>query len=195
MYSASLLLSSLFALTATATPFKHSHMHTHNHIVERDETFAIEVTNNCPSTKHFGMYQITSAFAMVSKCEPLAIETNCTETFNAPYKDLGLRLSGHAEWGTAGQWAAQALVEFGYSEYDGTEGTAYNLSLMEGCEDDVGVAVYPQNTSSDCASKKCYPDDCPLSQGWTNPDQTSSGSLADTVCYHGKVDFKVVFCP
>ena len=30
---------------------------------------------------------------------------------------------------------------------------------------------------------------------WTNPDQTGDGSPADTVCYKGKTDFRVEFCP
>lgn len=192
MYTTGWLLSSLFALTATAVPIDSSS----SSLVQRsDDTFNIEVCNQCSSTKHFGLYKVSGSFQMVESSESVTIASNGTQTITAPYKDIGLRLSGHAEWGTGGQWKAQALAEFGYSQMGDLDGTAYNLSLMEGCESDVGLAVYPQNTSDDCPDKKCYPDNCDSSQGWTNPDQTQDGSPADTVCYHGKTDFKVVFCP
>jgi len=201
MYTASLLISSLFALTATAKPLQHHHAMKH---LKRDsfsgETFNIEICNNCPSDKHFGIYEITSAFQMLQTCDPVTIASGDSQTITAPYKALGQRLSGHAEWGTGGQWAPQALFEFGYSAYNGLEGTAYDLSLMQGCESDVGLAVYPilsgDANSSDCPDKICSdPGNCDPSQAWTNPDQVSDGSPADTVCYHGKMDFKVVFCP
>lgn len=196
MYTAGWLISSLFALTATASPI--------NRLVERSsdsygdnggDTFNIEIQNNCPSTKNFGLYQVASGFSMQEKSKTVTIDQNSTETIAAPYKDIGLRLSGHAEWGIGGQWKVQALAEFGFSQYGDLEGTAYNLSLMEGCEEDVGVAIYPQSNNDDCPNKKCYPGNCSEDQGWTNPGQTSSGSPADTVCYHGKTNFKVVFCP
>jgi hypothetical protein len=135
---------------------------------------------------------------MLERSKPVNIAHKQMHTIVALYKDLGMRLSGHAEWGTSRQWAHQALFEFGYSEYKGIGGSAYNLSVMEGSDMDVGVGVYPipnGNGSKQCPSKTCFPWDCPLDQGWTNPDQTKNGSPADTVCYHGKTDFKVVFCP
>lgn len=181
MYTASWLISSMFALMATAAP------------VKRDDTFNIEITNNCPSSKDFGIYQVTSDYQPVKTCDPVTIGQNETQTIAAPYKEIGLRLTGHAEWGLAGVWKTQALFEFGYSEYNGLHGTAYDISIMEGGGEDVGLAVYP--SKSQCASKKCTPDNCDLSQGWTNPDQIKDGSPADTICYDGKMDFKVVFCP
>lgn len=193
MYSAGWLLS-LFALTATAIPHNHGLRHAHQ---KRDaETFNIEITNNCPSTKQFAIYQITDAFAMLQQCEPVTIDSNCTQTIQAPYKGIGMRLSGQAELGPAGQWAPQALFEFGYSEYNGMEGTAYDLSMMDGCDKAIGLAAYPQPSSEDCPDKICKdPSNCDPSQAWTNPGQNAQGSPADTVCYHGKMDFKVVFCP
>jgi hypothetical protein len=198
MYTTSLLFSSLFALMATAKPIN-------TNLIERSsassgsDTFNIEICNNCPSTKQFGIYQVSSSFQMNQMCDPVTIGQNQTQTISAPYKGIGMRLSGHAEWGTGGQWAHQALFEFGYSEYNGLAGTAYDLSLMEGTDSDVGLAVYPilsgDADSDDCPSKVCLPGNCDASQGWTNPDQVSDGSPADTVCYHGKMDFKVVFCP
>jgi hypothetical protein len=198
MYSSSLLLSALFALTATAKPIN-------TNLIERSsassspDTFNIEICNNCPADKHFGIYEITGSFQMLQTCDPVTVGQGESKTISAPYKGIGMRLSGHAEWGTGGQWAPQALFEFGYSEYNGLEGTAYDLSLMQGSESDVGLAVYPilsdDASSSDCPNKICYPGNCDPSQGWTNPDQVSDGSPADTVCYHGKMDFKVVFCP
>ncbi|KAM0724026.1 hypothetical protein Q7P37_001017 [Cladosporium fusiforme] len=192
MYTAGWLLSSLFALTATAIPIDNS-----NSLSRRsDDTFNIEIQNNCPSTKHFALYKVTSIFEMLSGSDDsVTLSTNETQTITAPYKDIGLRLSGHAEWGAAGQWKAQALAEFGYSNWSGQDGTAYDVSLMDGCEKDIGLAIYPQTDSDDCPKKSCYPGSCDASQGWTNPDQVDDGSPADTVCYHGKTDFKVVFCP
>jgi len=193
MYTKGWFLTSLVALTATATPIT-------NTLVERSSgnTFNINVWNNCPFTKQFALYQITGSFQMLERSKPVNIAPKKMHTIAAPYKDLGIRLSGHAEWGTAGQWKTQALVEFGYSEYAGKDGTAYNLSVMEGSDGDIGVGVYPipnGKGSKQCLSKTCFPWQCPLDQGWTNPDQIKDGSPADTVCYHGKTDFKVVFCP
>ena len=104
-----------------------------------------------------------------------------------------MRLSGHAERGVAGQWNPQALFEFGYSTYGGKKGTAYDLSVMQGSDGNIGIGVYPFNKK--CESKTCFPWACDPSQGWTSPGQTDLGSPADTVCYHGKSGFKVVFCP
>jgi hypothetical protein len=131
---------------------------------------------------------------MIQKSKPVNIHSGHKHTIHAPFKATGMRLSGHAEWGTAGQWSPQALFEFGYSEYAGQKGTAYDLSVMEGSDADIGIGVYPHDKN--CPSKTCFPWDCPADQGWTSPGQTSLGSPADTVCYAGhKTAFKVVFCP
>ena len=198
MYTSKLFFASLFALMATATPID-------NTLVGRssEETFNINVYNNCPWTKQFALYQIDGAFNMIERSKPVNIASKKMQTIVAPYKDLGMRLSGHAEWGTAGQWKHQALFEFGYSEFKSPDGitnvgSAFNLSVMEGSDKDIGIGSYPipnGNGSGKCLSKTCFPWDCPLDQGWTNPDQTKDGSPADTVCYHGETDFKVVFCP
>ena len=193
MHTSGWIADSLSALTAIAIPDGHGLRHAQ----KRDtDTFNIDITNNCPFIKHFAIYQITSGFQLLQQSEPVSIDTNCTQTIAAPYKGLGMRLSGHAEWGVSDQWAPQALFEFGYSEYNGMDGTAYDLSMMEGCESDVGLAAYPQLSNDDCPNKICAkPADCDPSQAWTKPDQSASGSPADTVCYHGKTGFTVVFCP
>jgi hypothetical protein len=155
MYTTYYLLSALLALTATASPvanYHHKHMHAHSPrstdsspsiYTTSDDTFSIEICNQCSSTKHFGLYQITSAFQMLERMDPLSLPSNTTKSISAPFKDTGMRLSAHAEWGVAKQWEHQALFEFGYSEYDGLVGTAYDVSIMDGSENDVGVAVYP----------------------------------------------------
>ncbi|KAL1589332.1 hypothetical protein WHR41_01928 [Cladosporium halotolerans] len=193
MYTTGWILSALFALTATASPINST-------LLERGsaDTFNINVWNNCPFTKQFALYQITSDFRMIERSKPTNLAPKKKLTIAAPFKDLGMRLSGHAEWATAGQWKTQALFEFGYSQYAGKDGTAYNLSVMKGSDGDIGVGVYPipnGRGSKQCPSKTCFPWDCPPSQGWTDPDQINIGSPADTVCYHGRTDFKVVFCP
>jgi hypothetical protein len=194
MYTSSVFLNSLFALMATATPID-------NTLIQRgsESTFNINVWNNCPFTKQFALYQIVyPEYTMVERSTPVNIAPKQMHTIVAPYNDIGMRLSGHAEWGTDRQWEHQALFEFGYSQYNGQDGTAYNLSLMTGTDLDIGLGAYPisnGNGSDQCPSKTCFPRDCPLAQGWTNPDQTKDGSPADTVCYKGKTDFKVVFCP
>ena len=158
-------------------------------------TFRINVLNKCRWTKQVALYQITPDFKMVQKSRPRNIRKGQTITIQAPYKALGMRLSGHAEWGTAGQWRPQALFEFGHSVYKGKEGTAYNLSVMEGSDGDVGIGAYPIGRDARCPAKTCFPWDCPASQGWRRPEQVKDGSPADTVCYLGKTAFKVVFCP
>jgi hypothetical protein len=138
------------------------------------------------------------AYLLATMSTPVNISPKQMHTIVAPYNYIGMRLSGHAEWGTDRQWEHQALFEFGYSQYNGQDGTAYNLSLMTGTDLDIGLGAYPisnGNGSDQCPSKTCFPWDCPLAQGWTNPDQTKDGSPADTVCYKGKTDFEVVFCP
>lgn len=161
-------------------------------------TFKIHVWNNCPFPKQVALYQITPKFRMVQKSKPRNIPSKDHKVLRAPYKALGMRLSGHAEWGTATQWNHQALFEFGYSNYMGQDGTAYNLSVMEGSDKDIGIGAYPianGRGSKTCPAKTCFPGHCALGQGWTNPDQVKNGSPADTVCYKGKTDFKIVFCP
>jgi hypothetical protein len=194
MYTTSVFLTSLFALMAAATPID-------NTLVQRssESTFNINVWNNCPFTKQFALYQIIyPEYKMIERSTPVNISPKQMHTIVAPYNDIGMRLSGHAEWGTDRQWEHQALFEFGYSQYNGQDGTAYNLSLMTGTDLDIGLGAYPisnGNGSDQCPSKTCFPWGCPLAQGWTNPDQTKDGSPADTVCYKGKTDFEVVFCP
>lgn len=153
----------------------------------------LHVHNKCNFVKEFGLYKITPDFQMEQHGESVNIQPHQSHTFHPKFHATGMRLSGHAEWGVAGQWNPQALFEFGYSEYAGTTGTAYDLSVMSGSDGNIGIGVYPKNGA--CESKTCFPWDCPADQGWTNPDQTDIGSPADTVCYQGKTDFKVVFCP
>ena len=78
------------------------------------------------------------------------------------------------------------------------DGTAYDLSVMEGSDADIGIGVYPigngKGSGKHYESKTCFPWHCPLDY-WTNPDQVKNGSPANTVCYYGKSDIKVVFCP
>jgi hypothetical protein len=194
MYTKSWFLTSLLALTATATPIN-------NTLIERDSknTFNINVWNNCPFVKQVALYQAPQGSShMLQRSTPTNISPKQMITIAAPFKDPGMRLSGHAEWGADGQWKAQALFEFGYSQYAGMEGTAYDLSIFAGSDPDIGLGAYPipnGKGSEQCLSKTCFPWDCPLDQGWTNPNQDQIHSPADTVCYHGKTDFKVVFCP
>jgi len=193
MLTQSLILTSTLALLASAVPFSgHAHQHAHNE-KRQDQTFNIHVLNNCPDTKQFALYQITPSFDSVQMSTPVNIASGMAHTIPAPYTATGMRLSGMAQWGTAGQWDPQPLFEFGYSNYEGQDGTAYDLSVMEGSPPDVGIAVYPANAA--CPSKVCNPDDCPLDQGWTNPDQDADGSPADTVCYEGLTHFRVIYCP
>ncbi|KAK5113005.1 hypothetical protein LTR85_011027 [Meristemomyces frigidus] len=195
MYTTGLALTTLLALAASATPIDI----TNSTLVPRaTDTFQLRVWNNCHFVKEVALYQITPAFAMVQKSNPTNIQPGKELTINAPFYAKGMRLSGHAEWGTAGQWKAQALFEFGYSTYGSSEGTAYDLSVMQGSDSNIGIGAYPipyGKGSKYCPSKTCFPWKCSWSQGWTNPDQVNDGSPADTVCYKGKTDFKIVFCP
>lgn len=188
MYATKLFLTAVLALTAAAMPLNST-------IISRDDVdrFDLHVWNNCPWTKEFALYQITADFQMVQRSDPVNIAPKGEHVFHPSFQIQGMRLSGHAERGTAAQWGPQALFEFGHSVYNGVEGTAYDLSVMSGSDWNIGIGVYPHNDQ--CESKTCFPWDCPPAQGWTNPDQTSIGSPADTVCYHGKTNFKVVFCP
>lgn len=199
MHFASLLLAATLALTATAgpittTPTASLEARTPGRD-RRPDTFRLHVVNQCKWTKQVALYQITSDFRMLPKSRPRNIAPGKASTIHAPFHARGMRLSGHAEWGTAAQWRPQALFEFGFSAYAGRVGTAYNLSVMEGSDGDVGIGAYPIGRDASCPAKTCFPWDCPPSQGWRNPDQVNIGSPADTVCYKGKTDFKVVFCP
>jgi hypothetical protein len=184
-----LLLSALLSsqVTVTATPISNTTL------TARDTTFTLHVRNQCHFEKQVALYQITSSFQMLQRSTPTNISPGQTIDIQAPFYDSGMRLSGHAERGTAWQWNAQALFEFGYSTYAGNDGTAYDLSVMQGSDGDIGIGAWPANGA--CEGKICFPWDCRADQGWTNPDQVDIGSPADTVCYHGKTDFTVVFCP
>lgn len=161
----------------------------------RPETFQLHVVNECKWTKQVALYQVTRDFKMVQRSRPRNIASGKHTIINARFHAKGMRLSGYAEWGTAGQWKTQALFEFGHSTYAGKEGTAYNLSVMEGSDGDIGIGAYPIGRDATCPAKTCFPWYCPPSQGWTHPNQVKDGSPADTVCYKGKTNFKVVFCP
>ncbi|KAI6890459.1 hypothetical protein KC348_g19290, partial [Hortaea werneckii] len=160
----------------------------------RDDTYTLHVHNQCSDTKYFGLFEITSDFQMNSKCEPTEIASGGDAQIAANYKDIGLRLSATANQGPAAQWAPQSLAEFGYSGWSGVEGIAYDVSMMTGSDKKVGVKIEPLdngNGSHECEIKVCTEQNgFPLSQCWTNPDQVSDGSPADTVCYKGKTDFK-----
>lgn len=200
MRAQSLPLVLSLALAATAVPFDGAH-HRHQHrnptpvaeLAPRSSSsaddFDIIVTNNCGSTLSFGVFQVSSTFSMNTITQPVEIASGDNGTISAPYSGIGMRLSGTADQGAAAQWGAQALFEFGYSAFNGIDGTAYDLSVMGG---DVGLAVYPANTQ--CPSKLCASTSCAPDQGWTNPNQVDDGSPADTVCYHGKTNFNVVWC-
>ncbi|KAK3724755.1 hypothetical protein LTR37_000803 [Vermiconidia calcicola] len=182
MHFTSITLASSLALLASAVPHQgHGYSHQHSHLAPRSETFALKVTNNCATQKTFGLFQITGDFQMIQKSQPMPIPSGGSNTMQAPYRDLGMRLSATADQGPDAQWDAQALFEFGWGEYMGAEGTAYDLSFMEGCDPDIGILVTPDN--SKCSPKSCYPDSCSASDAWTNENQIDDGSPADTVCY------------
>ncbi|WPG98694.1 Hypothetical protein R9X50_00148800 [Acrodontium crateriforme] len=162
-------------------------------LISRTNTFTLHVRNQCPWTKEVGLYKITPAFQMIQMSKPINLDHGQTIELPAPYFETGMRLSAHTEKGTDWQWNPQALFEFGYSSWNGLEGTAYDLSVMKGSDKDIGIAVTPFNHQ--CEAKVCFPGSCALKEGWTAPDQVYRGSPADTVCYKGKTDFLVVFCP
>uniref|UniRef100_A0A2D3UY59 Uncharacterized protein n=1 Tax=Ramularia collo-cygni TaxID=112498 RepID=A0A2D3UY59_9PEZI len=196
MQFSGLALTALLAFTASALPS--INQDTSSLSARGVDEFKIHVVNKCKWTKQFALYQITGDFQMLEKSTPVNIPTGGTKTIMADFHAIGMRLSGHAEWGTARQWEHNALFEFGHSEYMGVQGTAYNLSLMKGSDADIGIRVFPianGRGSGTCQVKTCAPWNCPAAQGWTDPDQINVGSPADTVCYHGKTDFRVVFCP
>ncbi len=189
-FTAALLASSM-ALMAHAVPM-HGH-HAHHHLKRSSDSFPIHITNNCGASKDFALYQTTPAFEMNQMSASRTIPNGETHTIHAPFTALGLRLSGNADWPIGDQWNAQGLAEFGYSEYNGMTGTAYDLSFMSGSPADIGISITPEN--SQCEAKSCSPATCSLSQAWTNAGQTSNGSPADTVCYQGVTGFNVVWCP
>ncbi|TKA67785.1 hypothetical protein B0A55_06868 [Friedmanniomyces simplex] len=145
-FSASTLsaLLALAASTTSATPLAYNSSSSAT-LASRDDpnTFALHVWNNCHFTKEVALYSVTSDFKMLQRSPPTNIAPGKSLTIAAPFRDSGMRLSGHAEWGTDGQWRPQALFEFGYSTYAGQEGTAYDLSLMSGSDPDIGMGVYP----------------------------------------------------
>lgn len=160
--------------------------------------FKLHVHNACPFPKSIGIYSVTPTFEMLQHGPIVNLSSNTHHTLHAPYHGTGMRLSGHAEWGLNGQWQPQLLFEFGYSAYDTVQGTAYDISMMEGSDDNVGmkVRVLPNGAGSEtCETKLCLPGDCAPNQGWTSPGQAELGSPADAVCYHGKADFRVTYCP
>jgi hypothetical protein len=193
MYNLKMLptfLGALLTMTATANPITTT---SNNTLAARDTTFTLHVRNQCRWVKQVALYQITPSFQMVQRSNPTNINPGQKIDIQAPFYDSGMRLSGHAERGTAWQWNAQALFEFGHSSYNGQDGTAYDLSVMQGSDGDIGIGAWPANGA--CEGKICFPWDCRPDQGWTNPNQVNQGSPADTVCYYGKTDFTVVFCP
>ncbi|KAK5133539.1 hypothetical protein LTR08_007676 [Meristemomyces frigidus] len=195
MHAFTIAAASFAALTSLvqAAPHAHSHRHAHGIATRDDSTFDLTVQNNCATSKTFGLYQVSSSFEMTEMTDPVAIESNSSSVIQASFSAIGMRLSGTADQGCDGQWAAQTLFEFGYSAYSDLTGTAYDLSVMEGVADGEGIAAYP--ATSECESKVCTTLGCSLAASWTSADQTSDGSPADTVCYQGKQNFKVVWCP
>ncbi|KAK5116694.1 hypothetical protein LTR62_007368 [Meristemomyces frigidus] len=174
----------------------------HANLAARDETFNLNVWNNCKFVKEVVVYTVLQpAWEMVEVSTPTNIQPGAELTIPVPFHGTGMRLSGHAEWGVAGGWRPQALFEFGYSSYSGAEGTAYDLSLMQGSDPDIGMGVWPIENghgSGQCKQDVCFPWSCGANgnQGWLNPDQSDVGDAApDTVCYKGKTDFKIVYCP
>jgi len=198
MHAFTIAAASLAALAplVQAVPFAHSPSHSHRHahsVKPRDQgTFDLTVHNNCTSTKTFGLYQVSSSYQMIEMSDPIAIEPGSSSCIQAPFSEIGMRLSGTADQGCDGQWAAQTLFEFGYSEYLSMSGTAYDLSVMQGSVPE-GIAAYPGTDL--CESKYCSASGCSLAQAWTSPVQEGQGSPADTVCYQGKQNFEVVWCP
>ncbi|KAK3074718.1 hypothetical protein LTR53_002593 [Teratosphaeriaceae sp. CCFEE 6253] len=113
-------LLALAASTTSATPLSY----TNNALAARTaDTFNIHVWNNCKFVKEVAIYSVTANFKMVRHTARHNLWPGQSVTLAAPYKDVGMRLSGHAEWGTDGQWRPQALFEFGYSTYQSVEGT------------------------------------------------------------------------
>ncbi|KYG41976.1 hypothetical protein M433DRAFT_147199 [Acidomyces richmondensis BFW] len=156
--------------------------------MERDlyDSFNLTIINGCAQTQTVGIYQVTSDFTINMISHPIVLSPGAVGLIQAPFYQTGLRLSAKRN-----QWVAQTLFEFGYSTWSNLSGTAYDLSVMPGSE--LGISVKPSNPN--CPSKTCLLDNCPLDQGWTNPDQVNLGSPANSVCYHGITNFEVTFCP
>lgn len=190
-----LALTTLLALSVRAAPFVAPS--TEPVVARSADTFNLIVQNNCSFVKEVGITSVSPTFEMIIDAAGVNIEPGQSHTFTPNYYQQGLRLSGHMEW--VNQWQPQALLEFGYSSYKNVEGTAYDLSFMMPVPDpDIGMKVEPIDNgqgSSTCETKTCWPWNCPPSQGWTNPDQSDIGNPADTVCYQGKSDYRVTYCP
>ncbi|TKA83885.1 hypothetical protein B0A55_00106 [Friedmanniomyces simplex] len=194
---ASTIAAVSFAALIHAVPHAHSHSHrhaaAHAAVKPRDTTtFDLTVHNNCSSSKTFGLYQVTPAFEMIEMSSPISIEPGSSSCIQAPFSEIGMRLSGTADQGCDGQWAAQTLFEFGYSAYEELTGTAYDLSVMQGSVPE-GIAAFPGTEL--CESKVCSASGCSLAEAWTSAQQEGGGSPADTVCYQGVQSFDIVWCP
>jgi hypothetical protein len=122
------LLGALLTFTASATPISAP---SNNSIAAGDTTFNLFVLNKCGWTKSVATYEVTSDFQMIQSSNPQNVAQWETVTIPVDFYSTGMRLSGHAEKGTAWQWNQQALFEWGYSSYNGQEGTAYDLSSCE----------------------------------------------------------------
>lgn len=149
--------------------------------------FSIHVINKCAHAQPAGIFRINPDYSTttLTPLTTIAAKTG-THTFTAPFNGVGLRLAVKQD-----QFAAQDLFEFGHSSYAGKQGTAYDLSLFGGTA--MGMKVVPSNGA--CETKICTSKSCPHNQAWTNPDQKNEGSPADTVCYQGKINFTVTYCP
>lgn len=187
-----LALTSLLAATALAVPHQqHAARHQHHHFnrnAASAQNFTITVNNNCSDTLSVATYGMNSAFLITQESATHVIEPNCNANVSTSYYGVGMRLSAKADKPVASQYLPQGMFEYGYSNANGLEGTAYDLSLMG--FSGPGVKVVPGH--ADCEAKCCTPDNCPTDQGWTNPAQ---GYAADVTCYQGIVDFEVTFCP
>lgn len=174
---------------------------TQNGLSSGAATFNIHVTNKCSSSRQFVGETISSTFQATKVTSPLSLNSGESGTFVMNYKEIGLRISAHAELDA---FTAQTLAEFGYSANGNMQGTFYNLSLMAGSVEGLQITPINQAAGTSCGAKTCSsPTNCPADQGWTDPNQTSAGSPADTGCIRSvtgdsnvkAADFNVVFCP
>lgn len=187
-----LTLALLMALGTLASPLSLSRRHIQLHERAGPE-FIITVTNNCPDTIHAATYSISGGFTMSQESAVFTINHGDSADIHTAYNGIGMRLSGNADWPLGDQWKLQPLFEYGFSAFNGIEGTAYDISLMDYVKAGPvtgGLKVVPANSA--CETKVCTPSNCPKDQGWTSPSDPSG---ADTVCYHGRGDFHVTFCP
>ena len=133
-------------------------------IQERNPTFNVHVYNNCAWVKTVSLLQ-DDGNAMVQLSASTSLEQKDGVAIPVGFYATGLRISGLADLGTAGEWAAQALFEFSYShdaQYN-TWGTSYDLSIMPGSDSGVGIGAWPYDPT--CESKVCVSqgqDICPL---------------------------------